>query len=320
MEQIKARIEERVGWIELANPPHNFMTTRMVRELDTLTEEWAERRDIRAIVITGAVPGIFITHFSIEELSASAEAAPPIEGALGSALETLVGAILMGHRALDRLPALRKRMDQVLGATPLAGLSELNRIHRVFLRLQLMDKPVIAAINGDCMGGGCELALACDWRLMARGPYSMGLIEVLGGIIPGAGGTQRLARLLGPSKALEMMLDGTVLDADAAEHVGLVGRAVDADKLLDEAGALARRLAHRPRHSVAAVKRAVRLGADRPIEKAIELEKLAFVETGVSADAKAIGQFYLERFKAGARAAEIFREIREGGGPKLEDE
>ena len=91
-------------------------------------------------------------------------------------------------------------LDGRLAKTPLRPLLEIGRIHDVFTRLETMDKAVIAAINGTAMGGGCELALACDYRLMARGDHVIGLIEVLAGIVPGAGGTQRLARTVGGTR------------------------------------------------------------------------------------------------------------------------
>lgn len=124
---------------------------------------------------------------------------------------------------------------------------------------------MIAAINGQTLGGGCEFALACDFRFMARGPKKIGLIEVQLGIIPGAGGTQRMARLLGRGRALELILEGKMLSADEPERIGLVHRAVDPDRLLPESLAYAERLARWSPVSVRNIKRTIHEGLELPL-------------------------------------------------------
>jgi enoyl-CoA hydratase/carnithine racemase len=166
-------------------------------------------------------------------------------------------------------------------------------MHRMLLKLQRLSKPVIAAINGVAMGGGCELALACDFRYMAAGGR-IGLPEVRVGILPGAGGTQRMARLLGVAKALELMLLGDTVDAETAERIGLVHRAVEPDRLLDEALALANELAKRPALSVALIKRCVLEGVELPLEEALHLEQDAFWRTMRSEDAARLMRLYLQ--------------------------
>jgi E-phenylitaconyl-CoA hydratase len=134
-----------------------------------------------------------------------------------------------------------------------------------------ITKPVIAAIQGHCVAGGLELAMACDIRLCT--PDSrFGLAEVRWGVLPGGGGTQRLPRLVPVGWALEMILTGEPIDAQRAERIGLVNRVVAADELLDSAFAMAKRIAANGPLAVKAAKRAVQHGLDRSLEEGLTLE------------------------------------------------
>jgi enoyl-CoA hydratase/carnithine racemase len=320
MPQVKHRVEGAVGIIELDNPPHQFMTLQMVGELDELTERWEGDPSVRAIVITGTKPGTFITHFSVEELAEATKNLPTggVPGPVKAAVSGLLRGIDRGQRLLGHAPALRRSIESGMRRTPLHGMLDVLAIHRVFSRLECMDKAVIAAINGTAMGGGCELTLACDYRLMARGDNVIGLIEVLAAIIPGAGGTQRLARTVGQARAVEMLLDGVLLGPDVAERVGLVTRAVDAHELMGEAMALARRMATRPLAAVGHAKRAVRVGASLPIDDGLAFEQLAFIMAGMCADANIARDYYLDAFRSGRSAREIFGRLRSGDGPTFQ--
>ncbi len=128
---------------------------------------------------------------------------------------------------------------------------------------------------------------------MASG-YQIGLPEVRVGILPGAGGTQRMARLLGTAKAMELMLLGNTVDADTAASIGLVHRAVEKDRVLPEAMALANELASRPRLSVALIKKLVLEGVQMPLEEALQLEQRSFNETMRSDDASRLMRAYLK--------------------------
>ncbi len=136
-------------------------------------------------------------------------------------------------------------------------------------------KPVIAAINGLCLGGGLELALACHFRFCSEG-VRLGVPEVQLGIIPGLGGTQRLPRRVGLSRALDLVLTGHTIKAERAFEIGLVDRVVSRGQVLDEARKYARRLAERDPSVVAAVLRTVRDGARLPMEAGLELEAETF--------------------------------------------
>jgi enoyl-CoA hydratase len=137
--------------------------------------------------------------------------------------------------------------------------------------IESMKKPVIAAINGYALGGGTELALACDIRV-ASDKAVFGQPEVKLGMIAGFGGTQRLPRLVGSGRAKEMLFTGDHYDAQAAYEMGLVNKVVPADELLDYCLAMAKRIAARGTQAVKLSKEAVNKGLDLPLEQALELE------------------------------------------------
>jgi enoyl-CoA hydratase/carnithine racemase len=160
---------------------------------------------------------------------------------------------------------------------------------------------VIAAISGHALGGGCELALCCDYRLMVDdGRSTIGLTETSLGILPGAGGTQRLPRLVGRARGLQMILEGTRLRAPEALAIGLVDAAVPAEGF--EAAVLekARSLASMATRALGLAKRAVLEGLDRPIEEGLRAEMRAFLEVFQTADAAEGMQAFL-----GKRPAEF---------------
>jgi enoyl-CoA hydratase/carnithine racemase len=138
----------------------------------------------------------------------------------------------------------------------------------VFQRLR---KPVVAAIHGFCLGGGLEMALACDVRIAAD-DAQFALPELVHGIVPGAGGTQRLPRLIGPGRALDMMLTGERIDAEEARRIGLVTRVVSRAALPDAAAALARSIAERSPLAAAAVKELVHRGMDCDLRAGLRME------------------------------------------------
>ena len=142
----------------------------------------------------------------------------------------------------------------------------------VFNRIELMGKPFIAAVNGYALGGGCELAMACDLRLAAESAV-FGQPEVNLGLIPGFGGSQRLPRLVGIGIARELIYTGRNVKAEEARAIGLANRVVPAEALLDEALAMMRTIAAKSGIAVRYAKIAINRGADTDIYKALELEK-----------------------------------------------
>jgi len=159
-----------------------------------------------------------------------------------------------------------------------------------------IDKPIIAAVNGHCLAGGLEIALACDLRIAAE-HATFGLLEVTRGIIPGAGGTQRLPRLVGVERALDLILTGRRIDAREAERIGLVGRVLPLADLRAQALELALQIAENAPLAVAAAKAAVWRGLDLPLEEGLRLEQLLAEPVRQSEDAQEGPRAFLEKRK-----------------------
>jgi enoyl-CoA hydratase len=165
----------------------------------------------------------------------------------------------------------------------------MRRMNAHFLAIESCPKPVIAAINGHALGGGSELTLCCDFRIMVEdGRSRIGQTESSLGIIPGAGGTQRLPRLIGKARAMRYLIESTRLSAKEAEAVGWVDKAVAPDELQGAVDELAGRLSKAATFAIAMIKDAVRRGFDLPLEEALEIEAHNFARAALSTDA-AIG-------------------------------
>lgn len=147
--------------------------------------------------------------------------------------------------------------------------------HEVTALLERMEKPVIAAINGYALGGGCELALACDIRI-ASTTARIGLPEVGLGIFPGFGGTQRLTRLIGRGMASELIFTGDPVDADTALRIGLVNRVVPPERLLEEARSLARHIMERGPLALKLAKAAIHQSQETGLSSGLAFEREAF--------------------------------------------
>jgi enoyl-CoA hydratase len=260
---LQVRREGPVLIATMANPPRNLLNAPMVEELHTLVDALPGDVDTRVLVLTGGADGIFITHYDVGELSTLSD-------------------------------VVRTRPTAELAADTAPRTPQLHPLNRLSLKLAALPQPVIAAINGTAMGGGCELALACDFRIMARRGV-IGLPEVRVGILPGAGGTQRMTQLIGAAKALELMLLGEAVDADTAARLALVHRAVDPDALMPETLSFANELASRPRLSIALIKQCVRKALEPlPIEERLRFESEAFMQTMRSDDASRLMKAYLQ--------------------------
>jgi enoyl-CoA hydratase len=161
-----------------------------------------------------------------------------------------------------------------------------ERQARGFAAIEECPRPVIAAINGHALGGGCELALCCDYRIMVEdGRSRIGQTETALGIIPGAGGTQRLPRLIGKARAMPLLLESRRLSATEAEQIGLVNKAVAPDAFEPEVRELAARLAKAATLALALAKEAVNRGLELPFEEAMKLEARNFARVSLSEDA-----------------------------------
>lgn len=166
----------------------------------------------------------------------------------------------------------------------------------VFDRVEGLGKPVVAAINGYALGGGCELAMACTLRLAAD-TARLGQPEIQLGLMPGYAGTQRLPRLVGKGKALELLLLGVPVTASEAERIGLVNRVVPASALLSEARALAAALAAQAPLAVRAIIDAVNRGANMPFTEACAFEAALFGLTAATSDMREGTRAFLEKRK-----------------------
>jgi enoyl-CoA hydratase/carnithine racemase len=144
-----------------------------------------------------------------------------------------------------------------------------------FTAVARIPKPTIAAVTGYALGGGCELAMCCDLRI-AGDNAKLGQPEILLGIIPGAGGTQRLPRLVGPARAKELIFTGRFVKADEALHIGLVDRVVAPDDVYTEAVALARTFATGPAYALRAAKEAIDRGLEADLDTGLEIERVQF--------------------------------------------
>jgi enoyl-CoA hydratase len=305
MPTITTSRDGRVLTVRVDNPPHNFMNRHMVAELDELTRGLEDDRSIGAVVITGGSEGRFITHYDVAEILAGTEA-------VGMQVSSAAaGATLQAVRGMSRLPG----GEAAVKRTPAAGLLELHGIHDLFNRIGRLDKVFIAAINGPALGGGCEISLACDLRYIAADGGPIGLPELTLGFNPGAGGTQRLAHLVGPGAALEMILEARALTPDEALEIGLVNRVVSPGDLLAEAIATAERMARRAPVSVAAAKRTVREGSTFPLPAGLAIERKWFLACGSKPASHRAMRAYVdqvEREGAPWRTPEALEPWREG--------
>jgi enoyl-CoA hydratase/carnithine racemase len=153
-------------------------------------------------------------------------------------------------------------------------------------KLEATPKVVVAAINGHCLGGGLEIALCCDFRIAAEGSYRIGLPEVTLGLLPGTGGTQRLMRLVGRQKGLEMILRGTTVTPQEAKDLGIVDEVVPAPDLLARAQERARSYTEGPSAAVGQIKYAAVQGYGRPLAEGLALEREALLRLFHTEDAR----------------------------------
>ena len=238
---------ERRGAVAIAtfsNPPRNYIGKPQLDELAQLVAQWRDP-SIRAVVIQSRTgENSGFTQYSVEELYGMAS---------DPALSRYAGAVVRGYKAM-------------------------------FDDMMALPKVVIAAMNGDALGGGFELTLACDLRIGQHGAFRYGNPEVRVGVMPGAGGTQRISRLVGLARALDWVLRGRIVPPEVALQLGFVHEVVD--DAPTRALELAEEIAMLPPMSVANAKRALYLGADSNLQAAYEIENMNWTEVMQSDDAK----------------------------------
>ncbi|MBV9359653.1 MAG: enoyl-CoA hydratase/isomerase family protein [Chloroflexi bacterium] len=197
--------------------------------------------------------------------------------------EAIHGAVLMSD--LPRFFSAGADISNFRTATPQQRVMTVLHAHEILLKIEHTPKVFVAAIGGHALGGGLEIALACDFRFASEGDYRIGLPEVSLGLLPGNGGTQRLQRLIGRSRALDMMVTNTSVVPPRALELGLVDRVVPPEQLLPTAVGYVSKLAKGPTLAIGNIKIATRIGADLPLEGALALEREAVWRLFASADA-----------------------------------
>ena len=251
MDTVNLAVEAGIATITFSNPPKGFLTSAMLMALADLLDQVEQDESVRAVIFTGGLPDVFIRHFAVEEILS-------------------ISQVLQAQQAKG-LPAPR------MSRTPLRGVWE---------RIDNFPKPTIAAINGVCGGGGCELALCCDIRLAGSGDYRIGQMEILVGILPGAGGTVRLARAVGTARALEWVLRGRTFTPQEAAEQGLVHHYIEGDVVAAARG-IAREFLDKPPAALAYIKRVMRSGYGRSLQDGLDEESDLFA-TLIADDARAI--------------------------------
>jgi len=235
-------------------------------ELVELVENADRDPGIRAVVFTGSHPDRFISHADLAWLQEDGSVIPPLSRRITSAVATTA-------RQLNR----NKLTRWLARKSPMTGALQLDSMHRALSLMTSSSTIFVAALNGSALGVGAEISWACDLRLMADGDYVIGHPEVLLGFAPGAGGTQRLPRLIGSHRALVAILEGKPFSAVDALALGVIDEIVPAADLIDRSVERAKGLAARTPDAIAAIKRAVNVGASLPMAEGLHLERTEFL-------------------------------------------
>jgi enoyl-CoA hydratase/carnithine racemase len=252
---IRTEVEEQVAVLTIDHPPVNSFNKQVVTELDAAIDALLADDAVKAIVITGGGTNAFVAGADIPEIKE-----------------------LLSH--------------------PEGGYAEaaafIKRGQELFLKIERSPKPIIAAINGFCLGGGLELAMSCHMRICSD-RARMGQPEINLGIIPGWGGTQRLPRIIGKGKAIELILTGDMLTAQQALSLNLVNKVVPDGAVLKEARGLARKIVTKSKFPVAAALKAINDGLQRPIEEGLQIEAEQFVGLADTEDIREGVSAFLEK-------------------------
>ncbi len=243
-----------------------------------MTESWTETRHGRVAVLTFTrPPANWMNIRSMTELVGHLERLSKLRDEVTVVMLTGgVDGFFIAHADLDDLEKLARGED-------VGG--DLGAWARALDLLETMPQPTVAAIDGQAWGGGCETALACTMRVGSERSH-MGQPEVLVGIIPGAGGTQRLPRLVGSALGAELCLSGRVIQADEAQRIGLLNAVLPDENFVDAAVQWCEQVARNPAPAVFAAKQAVVQGLRKPLVEGLELEVRLFAEVNASDEAR----------------------------------
>ena len=244
------RIEDRGHYMicYLSNPPSHTLNSSGVQEIHKFLDIIEKKDDLRVLAFTGEGENVFIRHYEVGELADSAE---------------------------KNIESNKETGDP----------KELHAFHRMLLRLRELDAIVVAGINGNTAGGGCEFSLGCDLRVMADGDFLIGLPETSVGILPGGGGTQRLSRLIGSSRALDLILHAKLLKPLEAYNLGIINKLLTEKKFKEELDEYCEDLVNRAPIALSQVKKIIHQGLEMTLEDSLLLEQKAFDVTMNSKDA-----------------------------------
>ena len=244
------RIEDNGNYVicYLSNSPTHTLTSSGVNEIHTFLDQIEKRDDLRVLAFTGDGENVFIKHYEVGELANTAE---------------------------RNLETKKDKQDP----------KELHAFHTMLLRLRDLDPIVVAGINGNTAGGGCEFSLGCDLRIMADGNFLIGLPETSVGILPGGGGTQRLSRLIGSSRALDLILHAQLVSPKEAFDLGIINKLVSEASFNQELISYCEDLSNRAPIALQQVKKIIHQGLEMTLEESLLLEQKAFDVTMNSKDA-----------------------------------
>ncbi len=244
------RIEDNGNYVicYLSNPPTHTLTSSGVNEIHTFLDQIEKRDDLRVLAFTGDGENVFIKHYEVGELANTAE---------------------------RNLETKKDKQDP----------KELHAFHTMLLRLRDLDSIVVAGINGNTAGGGCEFSLGCDLRIMADGNFLIGLPETSVGILPGGGGTQRLSRLIGSSRALDLILHAQLVSPKEAFDLGIINKLVSEASFNQELISYCEDLSNRAPIALQQVKKIIHQGLEMTLEESLLVEQKAFDVTMNSKDA-----------------------------------
>ena len=244
------RIEDNGNYVicYLSNPPTHTLTSSGVNEIHTFLDHIEKRDDLRVLAFTGDGENVFIKHYEVGELANTAE---------------------------RNLETKKDKQDP----------KELHAFHTMLLRLRDLDAIVVAGINGNTAGGGCEFSLGCDLRIMADGNFLIGLPETSVGILPGGGGTQRLSRLIGSSRALDLILHAQLVSPKEAFDLGIINKLVSEASFNQELISYCEDLSNRAPIALQQVKKIIHQGLEMTLEESLLVEQKAFDVTMNSKDA-----------------------------------
>jgi len=276
---LKTRKKKNTLWVEINNPPVNFLTVAMLEELFAVVKQASKDDSIRVFILTGGIEDIYIMHFSIPELLTLSTdnkklllnlfVKARITGAFLKYITTSTNWLMDCFGWYEKLMLKFAKMISSYSSSLYLWFI----MQRVYFAIERLNKITIAAINGNCNGGGTELSACFDLRFMVGDQgFTLGQPEVLINIVPGGGSTQRLPRLIGRAKALEFMLRGNQIDAKEAKHLGLITGFFNKAGFENRVQEFADLMSRRPMTAVDAIKKCVHDGMETTLRHGLSIE------------------------------------------------